>query len=451
VSELQNNKTEQLVASADDGGNIPSLSWDAVTKVAAPLLKQLDHDHKGGVSRQELGEALTNPHISANQAAAVAGLYGNFNKVAELGGNCGSINDKSLSGLYRTFYNAEKRASDLIGMDDWTKSNFRSIDRNGKGLINLTDVNSAMSLSTGTDKTILQRLGANFADITRSGRASAADVTQYVDKYLTRDPNFVFTDSFERVMARVALAESNKVSHDVFATPQQPEKSITAAAVVQGFLKDCSFAAPLASLAQARPADVAKMVDRAADGSFDIKFPGSPHKVNVKAPTAAEQGLLNAAGRFGYWPSLLEKAYGQREVDASPQLQKAHALPEEVLDQRAPLKGAIEMLTGHPATEKFLLYTNKSDVVDILQKRVAEGQHKIVTLGTGNTLDKGTTRDGFELNHAFSVLAFKPDNHGDGQVTVRDSYGLGGPRNDGVRTISVDQLKENFTDIVYEN
>jgi hypothetical protein len=427
------------------------LAWFEIERVATPLLNQIDKNHQGAVTRQQVSDALTDPKYAGEQAQVLAGLYTKFKQVSVLGGGDGqTISNKTPEALYHTFYDSEKQASQLIALDNWTSAHFSQLDRAGKGYINQSDVTGALANYSGAEKNMIDALDANFDKFSQTGRVTARDVTNYVDRFLTSDSALTFTDSFEEAMRRTSIAQSNTVPHDVFSDPLHPEESIQAAAVKQGFPNDCSFNAPMAALAQQRPSDIKNMISKNPDGSFKVSFPGADHPVKVSAPSAAEQGVLDAATKSGFWPTLLEKAYGQLKIDADPQMQSAHLSAEDILDHRGPLKEAIEMLTGHQAAEIFLRDTSKASLVNILQDSLTNGSVKVVTLGTGSTQERGSTKDGFALNHGFSVLAYWPAGAGDGQVVVRDTYGLGGANNDGVSTISVQQLKDNFTDIVYE-
>jgi len=429
----------------------PALAWYDIESVAKPLLNQISPNHDGIVTHHQLADALVNPLFHGAQAQAIAGLYGEFSEISRLAGGDGqSISAQSVQALYKTLYSSEKEASTLISLDDWTRAHFNQLDRDTKGFITSDDLRSAMSDTRLTDKNMLQLLDSKFSEVSPNGKLTADQLSLYVDNFLLHDKTFHFTDSFERMMDRANVAKSPSLSQDLYADRLDPQKSINSSAVQQGFANDCSFNAPLDSLAQQRPGDVSKMISVNADGTFHVKFPGAAKAVDVTAPTAAEQGILDGANVFGYWPALLEKAYGQTQIDADSQLQKKQSLPEDVLDKRAPLKNAIEILTGHVAQEKFLLYTSKADLLNILQNSFNSGQQKIVTLGTGSTLQSGTTKDGFALNHGFAVLAFSPDGRGDGTVLIRDTYGVGGNKGDGESTISLQQLKDNFTDIVYE-
>jgi len=441
-------------AGAADAGaadKLHTLAWYDIERAVNPLLKSLDKNHTGDVSHQDIDEAVIDPRYTGEQSQVLAGLYTKFEQTSKLGGGDG----KNLTGqtgnvLYHTFYNTEKQASQLIGLDDWTTKNFAQIDLGVKGYITHNDLTAAAAHLSGTDKKMAQALDENFDKFTETDKLTAKNVSDYVDHYLMNDPALIFTDSFEQAIRRTSIAQSDTVSHEVFADPAHPENSIVASAVQQGYPNDCSFNAPLAALAQERPNEIKNMITKNGGNSFTVRFPGADHAVNVKAPTEAELGIFDGATKSGYWPTLLEKAYGQLKIDDDPNLQSAHVLPEDVLNQRGPLKAGIEMLTGHQAEEKYLRNESTEDLSSVLQKSLNSAEKKVVTVGTGSMQESGTTRDGFALNHGFSVLAFVPRGKDDGVVAVRDTYGSSAGQHDGVTLISLQQLKDNFTDIVYE-
>ncbi len=433
-----------------DSADTSPVSWFDIEHVAAPLVTQIGGNHDGSVTRRELATALQSPQFSGQQEQVLAGLYGNFAEISKLGGGDGSsISSADLNLLGHKLYVSEKNLSTLVNLESWTKAHFAQLDREHKGYIDVNDVQTAQRTAVGTDAAMLNLLGPNLGKFSADSKLTPDGLSQYVNNYYTHD--FKLAASMEHIIARTSQAESSSVSHELVANPNQLSDKTEGIGVHQGFIQDCNFDAPLASLAQQRPNDVTSMITKNdADGTYDVRFPGADHAVNVSAPTAAEQGLYNGPSKTGFWSSLLEKAYGKLVMDDAPNLKKSGLLPQEILDQKTPMQIAIENLTGHEAEDKVLLYTNTSDLVTILNNSLNGGNHKVVTVGSGGPLQEGTTRDGFPVNHGFSVLSFQPGTEGGGTVQIRDSYGVGGPKNDGVTTITVQQLKDNFYDLVYE-
>ena len=455
MSEFGNGRSESPISSAQPQVEAhtqwQTLTWQGVESVAKPLLHELE-DNSGTVTREKLAQAVRDPSITGEQAQVLAGLYGEFAQITRLPGGDGStISDQSLTALQQKLYDSEKRAYDLIGLDHWTKSHFAQLDKDygSKGYLTRSDVTAAAARASGPDSEMLQQLGNEFSHIAggSADHMTPENVRQYLGRYIAKD--FKFTTTFEKMMDRAGQAE--RFSPDLFSDSGNPTRSINAKGVNQGpMMRDCNFNAPLSSLAQLRPGDVTSVISKDDDGSYTVRFPGADHAVRVPAPTYAEQGIYDGASPMGIWSAVLEEAYGQLKLDSDPAMRMKNLLPQEAIDQPAPLVDAIKTLTGHDAEEKVLMYMNKKEVTDILQQSLNGSPPKIVTLGSGSPLKEGTTKDGFPLNHGFSVLSFKPDGGSDGQVVIRDTWGAGGKNDDGIYTISVQQLQANFYDIAYE-
>lgn len=77
-------------------------------------------------------------------------------------------------------------------------------------------------------------------------------------------------------------------------------------------ITDCKWQARLASLVQADPGAVSRMIRDNHNGTYTVKFPGAPGKPQtVFAPTPWERATFSAGG--GEWPLILSKAYRQLE------------------------------------------------------------------------------------------------------------------------------------------
>ena len=252
------------MSAGESAQNTEPLQWSDIMGTAGPLLKKLGKDHNGVVSRQDLARAVKDPHETGQEAQALAALYGKFSQIATFDhGDGKTISGNSLDALYRTIHDSETTASQLNDLDVWTTAHFSQLDNQSRGYLTHADVTAALTRASGADREMLQMLDAYYGEISSSDSKTdyptAADVTNYVNNYFQTDSQMLFTDSFEQTMVRTSLAEGNQVAHTLFANEVEPDKSVVAGAVRQGLPDDCSFNAPLGSLAQMRPVDVVKM------------------------------------------------------------------------------------------------------------------------------------------------------------------------------------------------
>lgn len=112
---------------------------------------------------------------------------------------------------------------------------------------------------------------------------------------------------------RVSLYDKNNLASD----------SIRPEAVAQGRIGNCSFMAALASLAAVSPKTIENSITDNLNETYTVTFRGAPATPFIVAkPTLVERSIYARDSQFGYWPAVMEKAYGcyRRSTSFDPKL-----------------------------------------------------------------------------------------------------------------------------------
>ncbi len=226
-------------------------------------------------------------------------------------------------------------------------------------------------------------------------------------------------------------------------------------AVQQGLVHDCNLLAPLSSMAKTSPDQIRNMIKDNGDGKYTVTFPGAPKEpITVAGPTQAELGLYNGLTKYGTWPAVIEKAFGEyvRKHPEFVDLERApgtnDAPPAEALNRGGYWEG-VKLLTGH-----------ESDVIDLNDRKISSkgiGEQLAAGVEGGSVMTIASKPKRFALVgdpieglHDFAIMDFDKKGPGGGTVTLRDPYGNKSVAKDATIKISVDELKSQFDWIAIE-
>lgn len=226
--------------------------------------------------------------------------------------------------------------------------------------------------------------------------------------------------------------------------------------VRQGNTGDCYFVASLASMAEARPDHLERMVRATGSGRYEVRFPGEPEPVSVNEPTDAAVAKY-AGGPGGTWVSVVEQAWGELRRRRG----KAGENVQEAAGGGGTMEEAVEALTGHRAEFAALSRQSDEGVRDDLTAALRD--KRIVTMasvvgatrpdeGRGGALEA----DGVVRNHAYSVLGYDAATD---RVLLRNPWGNGEPMTGGVAhdgaddgrfTMTLAELRSHFVGYAFE-
>jgi hypothetical protein len=224
--------------------------------------------------------------------------------------------------------------------------------------------------------------------------------------------------------------------------------------VMQGRAGSCYLLAPLAGLAQARPAEVREMIRQRKDGEVAVRFfDGRMRRVvdvDQRVPRFKNGKALNAHSRDPReeWVPLVEKAYASLRRGGY-----------ERLTQGGYASDALAALTGHRVLSSPLAELSADSVFRrIVDARSHERVAVTSTFTSSAFRRRGKTysHSGLWPGHEYTIWnAFVRD--GERYVTVRDPYGFAGPRNTGawaagrgLRTMRLDRFMRLFEDLDVE-
>jgi hypothetical protein len=318
----------------------------------------------------------------------------------------------------------------------------------GSGAVTYNDITQALGRHdlNATDRASLHSLETRFHVIAPNGKLGKKEIDAYYNNFVTTDQAYGLGKQITHDMRYIAGSQNDPNAHKLFADAANPIDSVKVDNVTEGFAGDCAFKAALAAVTLTNPESVINMLHPKSASSLQISFPGMDGKsLQIQPPTDEEIGLYSQQAVRGNWASALEKGYGELVYQTSP---NKRALKEKVDADRVAANGfseaALQILTGHQIAMYDVTQMNDNELRSTLSN--AQREKKAVVLNTPPGDESLTTRDGYSVDHAFTVLGINSK----GDVTVRDPRANGQNRPDGVSQISLDKLKGNFKQLWVE-
>ncbi len=255
-------------------------------------------------------------------------------------------------------------------------------------------------------------------------------------------------DKFESIYQRFVVTDERNRHRNLYSHADSPNESIRPKFVKQGSLWDCYFHASLASVADARPDLIKKMIHDNRDGTYTVTFAGAANQPwRIQSLTESEKMIYGSSTEGGLWPLVIEKAYGEQlrkeygnmglgalVDDMLPyQLTNIAGLSEQVLDK----------ITGQQHDTMFMPMVNDNDLGAALKS--ACDQHIPMTCGS-KLADIRPRPQGLDTHHAYSILKYDSDKH---LVTIRNPHGVNEETYQGTFQMTLEQLRDNFTDVYF--
>jgi len=223
-----------------------------------------------------------------------------------------------------------ERPLELPGLPAAIEKLFPEIDRNKDGALTRAEVSQAV-LDKKFDKVpqasqVVALLHIQFEAIALKDPSSKAEeplslkiskrgLDVYKSECLSADKEEQkrFSDWWSTVSNRLEDSRSSKL-FGVFTGTGSETDAISPLVVRQGFTGTCGFLSSLSSFAGTAEGKraIQSMIKSDPNGNFIVTFPGAADSpITVASPTRAEKLAFAAAGKFGTWVNVLEKAYGE--------------------------------------------------------------------------------------------------------------------------------------------
>jgi hypothetical protein len=229
-----------------------------------------------------------------------------------------------------------------------------------------------------------------------------------------------------------AIYQQNHTTRQLF---PRGAASISAAAVEQGGVGDCYFLAALAGLADRNPGAIQRMIKDHGNGTYTVSFPGrSP--VHVDAPTDGEIGLGATANSDGLWVTVMEKAYAKL---------RSSTMDYEAIDGGQMSEG-IEVLTGKSASTWNISLNSNESVRNEIATALKEGRTVTANIRPELFSNAGT-REGMPTKHVYTIMGIDPKTN---EIIVRNPWGSGGPKGDGIHRFTTDAFCGLFRSVCFQ-
>ena len=436
---------------------------DQFFDVAKQVFDKIDKDRSGKISRDEINKAMEDPSIRGEEAQALAAMYTNFSKLANLANQQGllersGITKEDLEKAHTMFAEHQKQRDDAYLLNEWAKQELAKFDLVKNGKLNYREIDAALNnKETGDfDRRMLTFLRENYSKIGPDGQTgiSLKSIETYPAK-LFNTAEGKLSASISASTWQVSRSQRTEISRELFSDSKNPVTSIVPDAVRQGTIGNCYFHASLAAVAQSNPALIKEAIKDNGDGTYTVRFPGAKDEpITVKAPTEAEQGLYNRGSEHGIWANVLEKAYGQysqKIYRRSPFNPTGGNTPAEGGDGGGRPESVMKLLTGNSTDTDVLLVNSQSSVLKKLEDAFSAVPPKAVAAGINNTFFWDKTADNFYVAHAYSITGFVPDGKGGGSVTIRNPWAGENGTTHGTITVPLETFMKNFSQIIFED
>jgi hypothetical protein len=430
---------------------VPEQFWTRVQDEAHAILNKADQ--KGEISKVQL-RALVNKPSSSDVAARVeAALYANFDdiyrdQVKSQKSTNGKIDLKGVDDYFQA-----AKAGDYISRDAghivfWAegKKNLDRFSTNSSGVLSYSDLVKLQKRPdiSPIDQHMIADLKEKFPSMAKNGLIGKSEIDAYYAK-VTKGADYQRAVTFSGELHYVGLALTDPAAKQLFKDQKSPISDIKADAIEQGESEDCTFKATLIALAAFRPTEVLSMIKHYDQHQATVAFPSSKETYDVPAPMPQVAAVYGRQNGFGYWPTTIEAAYGQKlfhELDAKTKREMQNLPDEERAGFSQYPSDAIRRLTGHGTSVFKCSDLTAKQLNDLLT--VEQSDHRVVLFGAAIVGNKFTSVDGFTMGHSHAFLGIDKT----GLVTVRDPRVGGG---DGNSVVSTEVVLRNFQFITVED
>jgi YD repeat-containing protein len=337
---------------------------------------------------------------------------------------------------------------------------FDQIDKNHNGYLSGTELGKALQdpQFTGRNAQVIAALYKCRDELKylsndeyfRETEVSKKDLIEFDKLSRMKNPGDV-VEKVERYIYRTNNSQRDTLPCSLYSEDTDPLSCITPKAITQGTIGDCYLEAVIASIAASNPGKIRQMIEDNGDGSFTVTFPGDrAHPITVQAPTEAEMGMFGEAGKYGIWPNVLEKAFGEYYVERGYLPTKGYSATEGA-DGAGFASSSTKLLTGKKVNEYWCPGWRSSatnqEIKQALTDAFAEGRAVTCSIGT---IEHGVTKDGYTKRHVYSIVGWDPNGKNGGTLTIRNPWGNPTEGPGGTSKMSYQQYLNNFNVITIE-
>lgn len=291
----------------------------------------------------------------------------------------------------------------------------------------------------------------------------------------------------QRELVRLAEVVSHR-AREALNTPKRLFKndsaqlaSVRPEAIKQGLVGNCYFLAAVASVAMTSPKTLINSITRLSPDTFQVVFAGAPQeRYIVQPPTVMELSLYAQITQYGFWPSILEQAYGKYLIAHGFQ---PTIIPTDATSLAEKVHETFDLITGQMGRWQSVGLATDQELDRLMTAACREQRALAATSNPSPRGDKDRTIDGIPAQHAYSILDW---NSFTKRLTVRNPWGVaehgnfkraapivefnkkrgkgfpksvtnnGTPKNrlcddEGVFIINMSQLRRNFQTIYFED
>jgi hypothetical protein len=430
----------------------PGMKPGEVADEIRKIFPRLNANGDDRVDLNEMHGAVKNPAYTGRSAQALAALYGVMRNDPY-----GSVTMDGISKFAKLDRLPEVRPAleKVAGLA-------RALDAGGAEPVTKESLKVRIAETQDpAKKEVLQDAFNSFDQLKQLSGSDGDGITSAGLRKLTGLPYHYEGDGAAKQLAQISQRVADSQKHDgktLFGDYGGflgffQNTGIVPEAVQQGIIHDCNLFAPLMSLAKVAPEEIRNMIKDNGDGKYTVTFPGAKDQpITIAAPTQAELGLYSQLTKFGTWPAVIEKAYGEF-VRKNPGFAELRFAPcaegapsAECLSQGGYDEG-LRILTGN---ETNILGVGKGgasnqEISEQLAAGIKDG--KVMTIASE---PKRFNLSNIESLHNYSIVGFDKNGPGGGTVTLLDPYGTKSKAKDATLKVSVDQLAQDFDWIAIE-
>lgn len=380
-------------------------------------------------------KANTEVKISKTQDSGFAGVA--------LGAQIGAMQGKALSNISmfeKESTNFKKDFSDV----------FKKLDKDNNGFISKNELLKAMSDSSikGKEASIVAILNTVYDDQIRdvsddefgpeTNGISLKDIMllDQDETYISKNKPLSINQAHKNAVQDLEQLNSLRKSDGTLTFPKNAKEINYQDLKQSSGIGDCYFLATLTSMAKNKPQELINMVKDNNNGTFTVKF--NDKSVTIKSPSDSELAFYSKGKT---WVPILEKAYA--EYRNSKEFFPEKEITKSISGRTGFTMGkTITELTGNDYKRESLKEVSNKDLSNSLKGSLDKSKLIITSI-----VDKNN-KLGLPANHAYSIIGFDEKTQ---KVLIKNPWGEAGEPKanddknpDGIFTISLAELKENF-------
>lgn len=324
---------------------------------------------------------------------------------------------------------------------------FNALDKDGSGSLSVVELSGLINSSQPNYMEKKMLLNKGVAKILRgrplgkfgSDSELSKEEVEAIGLFMRSSPEFKPARLADCQSVRTSLSQSI-VSSKLFGDGDMVERQ----AVKQGSVGNCVLVGALSTLAAVDGQLIKKLIKDNGDGTYSVRFPSKDKAYTVKASTEAELGIYGLGTPKGFWPAVVEKAFGLMKRDEGTND------PTKPLAEYTDVAGApdeiLYHLTGKKAS-KVSFGVLKIEAVQDKLDLALNGQQKTPVIGEIYQYlipTPARTKNGFPAGHAYGIVGFDRSGPDGGTVAIYNPWGLGKGDPKGEVRISLKKFMANF-------